>query len=252
MEALVTVAIPSYNQGEFLQSNLDSIFEQGVPLEICIADGGSTDGSKQIIEKNTERLKWYQSKPDGGQSQAVNLAVQNGTAPYICWLNSDDLLMPNILDEMVAILEQNPSVPAIYGRASYIDHDGKIIGEYFTQVFSKENLSIRCIVCQPAVLIRRTVWEQLEGLDESLNMSMDYDLWWRIYRTFGEMKYVQSIFAMSRIHGNTKTNSFRKLHYQESIQIVRNYSKSYVWFWYLKWPWSVWYKSWINKFKYSK
>lgn len=252
MEPLVTVAIPSFNQSRFLQSTLDSVYQQTIPLEICIADGGSTDGSREIIEKNKQRLRWYQSEPDGGQSQAVNLAVGNGTAAYIYWLNSDDLLMPNALSEMVAVLEQNPGIPAVYGRANYVDQDGSVIGEYFTQNFSEKSLSKRCIVCQPAVLIRRSVWEKIGGLEESLEMSMDYDLWWRIYRTFGEMKYVRSIFAKSRIHSNTKTNSFRKRHYQESVQIVRNYNKSYVWFWYLKWPWSVWYKTMINKYKHSK
>ena len=252
MEPLVTVAIPSFNQSDYLQEALNSIYEQSsVSVEICVADGGSTDGSKELIENNSNHLKWHQSKVDDGQSYAVNVCVKNGTAPYICWLNSDDLLMPNALSEMTQYLENHPDTPAVYGNAYHVDHNGVISGRYYTQLFSQNALAMRCIICQPAVLIRRSVWEQLGGLDESLNMSMDYDLWWRIYRKFGELDHIPNYVAKSRIHGATKTNSFRKLHYQESVGIVAKYRRLYLWYWYLKWTWSVWYKSLSNKFRYS-
>lgn len=247
MTVQITVAIPSFNQGVYLQSTLDSVYAQDVSLEICIADGGSTDESVQVIEHNRNRLRWYQSAKDEGQSNAVNIAVKNGSAPYICWLNSDDVLAKGALKTMVSYLDANPAVPAVYGKGLYIDAKGTQIGEYFTQPFSWKTLSRRCVVCQPAVLIRRSVWESLGGLDESLHMSMDYDLWWRIYTTYGEMEYLNNYFAKSRLHKNTKTNSFRKAHYRESISIVKKYTKHISWYWYIKWPWSVWYKTIRNK-----
>ena len=241
MNPVVSVAIPSLNQSNYLQSALDSLYAQAVPLEICVADGGSVDGTLDILEANKNKLYWYQSKKDRGQSSAINLAASKGTARYIYWLNSDDEIVQDALTDMVSYLELNPNVPAVYGKAIYIDDSGKKIGDYFTQIFTKANLSRRCFICQPAVLIRRSVWEDLGGVDESLEMSMDYDFWWRIFLSYGKFGFLDKNLAKSRLHNETKTSQFKVSHYRESIALVRKHAGSIPWFWSFKMPFALTY-----------
>lgn len=249
---IITVAIPSFNQGKYLQQTLDSVYQQKIDMQICVADGGSSDGSKEVLESNKKSLYWHQSKPDGGQSAAVNLAVSKGSASYIYWLNSDDIVLENALIMMVEYLERFPNVPAVYAKANYIDSKNNTIGECYTQPFSEKALTRRCIISQPATLIRRPVWEAVGGLDVTMHMAMDYDLWWKIYKQFGELGYLDECVAATRLHSDTKTNSFRTAHYLEAISVVKKNGVKFPWYWYLKWPWSVWYKTVVAKLAIKK
>src|SRR5688572_12998995 len=115
-QPLVTVAVPSRNHGRFLDEALSSIFSQGVPVEVMLADGGSTDETPQVIERWRDRLAWWRSGPDAGQSAAINEAVSRGTAPYVCWLNADDTFLPGGLAAMVEALSAHPAAPMVYAR----------------------------------------------------------------------------------------------------------------------------------------
>jgi len=116
----VTVAIPSYNQGKFLELTVQSILDQDIKTEICIADGGSTDQSPSIIESYKDLLHWAHIGPDGGQSSAINEAISSGSAPYVCWLNSDDILIKGALKKMINFLENHPEIPMVYGKSKLI------------------------------------------------------------------------------------------------------------------------------------
>lgn len=239
----VTVAIPSFNQSKYLEQTLLSVINQDIDYEICVADGGSIDGSLDIIKKYEKEIRWWRSNVDDGQSSAVNEAVDAGTGRYIAWLNSDDILLPGSLRKMITYLDTHPEKPLVYGKALYIDSSGKKLSDVYTQPFSTNSLRRRCIICQPATLIRRSVWQSLEGLDESLHMSMDYDFWWRVTKKYGDVGYIDDYIAASRVHSETKTNKFRQNHYKESMRIVKKYNGKIPLIWYLKIPWSVYYKS---------
>ncbi|MFT7686567.1 MAG: GT2 family glycosyltransferase [Candidatus Azotimanducaceae bacterium] len=239
----VTIAIPSYNQGEFIGRALKSVFSQDVVSEICIADGGSTDNSVEIISRNSSLLHWWQSKADSGQSNAINIAIAKGDAPYVCWLNSDDMFSQGALRKMVDFLEENPECPMVYGKSWLIDSNDNKLKEYKTHHFSSTRLAKRCFISQPATLIRRSVWDGLGGLNESFQMSMDFDLWWRVYKQFGPLGYLSEFVAFTRIHGETKTSTRRKEHYTEAMALIKHHYGSVPLIWYFKWPWSVWYKS---------
>jgi len=89
-KSLVTIAVPSFNQGQFLNDTLASIFQQDIPVEVFVMDGGSTDNSLEVIRKWEHRLAGWRSHADGGQAAAINQGIALGHAPYVCWLNSDD------------------------------------------------------------------------------------------------------------------------------------------------------------------
>lgn len=240
--AQVTVVVPSFNQGCYLEAALCSIAAQDVPAEIIVMDGGSTDNSLAILERWSERLTYWQTGPDGGQAAAINNGMKRGTAPYVCWLNSDDMLERDGLRLLIEALEASATAPAAYGNVLNLEPNGTR-SEVWVQSFSEWKLSIRCIISQPGTLIRRTAWEAVGGVDPDLSFAMDYDLWWRLYRVFGPLVHVPQVTAINRMHSQTKTRNNRVAHYEEAITVVRRHHKRVPMKWWLAQPYAVWWKA---------
>ncbi|WPO44306.1 glycosyltransferase family 2 protein [Tardiphaga sp. 42S5] len=246
---VVTIAVPSYNQGRFLDAALTSIFEQDVPVEVYVADGGSTDDSVDVIRRYEGRLAGWRSHPDQGQAAAINEGIAKGSAPYVAWLNSDDQLEPGGLKRLLHALEQAPKAPVAYGKVwNYIESNGSK-KPIWVEPFSERRLALRCIVSQPGTLMRRAAWDAVSGLDGSLRMAMDYDLWWRLYREFAPFAFVDEFVAVNRDHLETKTNTQRVLHYREAMAIVRKYHGRVPLKWWLAQPYAVWLKALTNRVK---
>lgn len=245
--ALVTVAVPSLDQGRWLAQALDSILTQGIAVEVYVADAGSTDGSVEIIRRYESRLLGWRSHRDAGQAAAINEGISHGTAPYVCWLNSDDWWLEGGLADLVAALEANPAAPMAYGRAWSIREPGHRRRQVFVRPFSERLMAQLCIVSQPATLVRRAAWETVGGLDESLHLAMDYDLWWRLYRRFGEPAFVDAFVAVNREHGGTKTATQRRAHYREAISVVRRHYGRVPLKWWLAQPYAVLYRSLVGR-----
>ena len=225
----VTVAVPSFNQGRWLDQCLASIFSQEVPVEVFVCDGGSTDGSLQVIERWAPRLAGWRSHKDEGQAAAINEGVARGSANYVCWLNSDDWFEPGGLKQLVAELDAHVNSPMVMVRP-----------------FSERALANFCIVSQPASLVRRTCWEAVGGVDPSLHLAMDYDLWWKLYRRFGTPCFIDAFLANNRDHGGTKTATLRRRHYDEAIAVVRKHYGRVPLKWYLAQPYAVWWRSFMR------
>ena len=240
---LITIAVPSYNQGQFLDDALSSIFQQDVPVEVFVLDGGSSDNSIEIIHKWEHRLSGWRSHRDDGQAAAINEGISQGTAPYVCWLNSDDWFLPNGLATLLKELQASEDVPAVYGRAWNVIHKSGKRTPVWVEPFRENRLALRCIISQPATLIRRAAWEAVGGVDGKLHMAMDYDLWWRLYKQLGAMQFVDDYVAVNREHEATKTKTLRRRHYQEAMAVVLKYHGSLPLKWWLAQPYAVWFKS---------
>lgn len=246
-EPLVTIAVPSFNQGRYLDEALTSIFSQGISVEVYVLDGGSTDNSIEIIKKWSHRIAGWRSHADDGQGAAINEGIAQGKAPYVCWLNSDDWYLPGGLKKLVRELETHIEAPAAYGRAWNVIQRSSKQCPVWVEPFIERRLALRCIISQPATLIRRSAWEAVGGVDESLHMAMDYDLWWKLFKLIGPLKFLDDFIAANRDHEETKTNTKRRLHYLEAMQIIRKYYGSVPLKWWLAQPYSVWFKSIANK-----
>ncbi len=243
---LVTLAVPSFNQGRFLEQALNSIVQQECPVELFIMDGGSTDNSIDIIQQWNDRITGWRSHPDQGQAAAINEGIAQGKAPYVGWLNSDDWLLPGCLTRLVNALEEHPHAPAVYGRAWNIREHDQSRSPIWVEPFNERRLALRCIISQPATLMRRSAWEALGGVDGSLHMAMDYDLWWRLFKTFGPLKMVDEYVAVNREHADTKTKTQRRRHYQEAMQVIRRHYGTIPLKWWLYQPYAVWFKTYVK------
>ena len=241
--ARVTFAVPSLNQGRYLDKALASIFEQEIDVEVFVLDGGSTDETLQVIERWKDRLAGWRSQPDKGQSSAINEGIARGSAPYVAWLNSDDWLLPGGVKQLLAAFDANPGAAMAYGRTWNFVEKNQRMKPVIVMPFSERWMAQLCIVSQPGTLVRRSSWEAVGGLDESLHMSMDYDLWWKLYRRFGEPAFVDAFVAVNRDHPETKTGTQRRNHYRESMAVVKKHYGRVPLKWWLAQPYAVWYRS---------
>ena len=240
---LVTIAVPSFNQGRFLDQALSSIFKQEIPVEVFVLDGGSKDQSLDVIRKWEPNLADWRSRPDEGQAAAINEGIAQGSAPFVCWLNSDDWLLSGALTRLMDALEAQPLAPAVYGRAWNVAERTGRRTRAWVESFDERRLAIRCIISQPATLIRRSAWQAVGGLDPALHMAMDYDLWWRLYRQGGPLAFLDEFVAVNREHESTKTRTFRGRHYREAISVIRRHYGRVPLKWWLAQPYAVWFKS---------
>ena len=215
--------VPSLNQGRFLNDTLTSIFEQNLHVEVFVMDGGSTDNSLEIIKKWGHKLAGWRSHPDNGQAAAVNEGITRGSAPYVCWLNSDDFYYPDGLAKLLNALKDQPDKQFTYGKCWTVSDKGKKLSPYLTLPFSPRLFANFCFIAQPASLVTRAAWEQAKGLDENMQMAFDYDLWWRLYKAYGKPAFCKNFVAATRMHKDTKTANRTDLHYQESIEVVKHH-----------------------------
>jgi len=228
----IGVVIPSYNQGLFIEEAIKSVLSQKkVEVKIALVDGGSTDNTIEIIEKYEQFFTYCRSYKDTGQSAAINEGMRFfNDCSYVCWLNSDDVLLDNCLSILSNQLEARPYAVAAYGKAQVIDGKGDFLRNYPTEVFNRKRFSRYCFICQPATLIKKECWDLVKGLDERLHMCLDYDLLWKL-SSLGEISYVSEHIACSREHLNTKSLKNQQQHYKEAFDVLsRHYGRvPFVW-----------------------
>jgi len=236
----VTIAVPTLNQGRFLDEALRSIFQQEISVEVFVLDGGSSDNTIDVIHKWEDQLSGWRSHKDGGQAAAINEGIGLGKAPYVCWLNSDDWYLEGGLLLLTKALSMSPEVSAVYGMAWNVKQKNGKYTPVWVEPFDARRMAIRCIISQPATLIRRDAWELVGGLDCNLRMAMDYDLWWRLYKQVAPLKLIDNFVAANRDHDATKTNNFRGLHYKEAMYVVSKYHGHIPFKWLWAQPYAIW------------
>jgi len=178
---LVSIITPSYNQAPFLEQAIQSVFAQEYhPIEYMIIDGGSTDGSLEIIERYSNRFSWWISEPDQGQSEAINKGLKLARGEIVAWLNSDDLYLPGAIQFAVDQLQKDQEKGLVFGDAISIDQNGQPVNRLSFGDWGLTELMRFRIICQPAVFIRHAVLNKLALLEPSLHYLMDHQLWIRI------------------------------------------------------------------------
>ena len=205
----LSIITPSYNQAPFIERTLQSVLGQGIAdCEHVVFDGGSTDGTVDILRRYDGRVRWV-SRKDRGQADAVNQGIRATRGDVIGWLNSDDLYRPGACGAALEFLAENPAVDVVYGDAFHVREDDTVIGPYPTEDWDFGRLESACFICQPAAFFRRSVVERFGLLDEKLQYCMDYEYWLRLAAGGARFARLRQPLAGSRLHPETKTLSAR-------------------------------------------
>jgi len=206
LKPLVTIVTPSYNQAQFLERTMQSVFAQTYSrIEYIVVDGGSTDASQKIIKKYSSRLAWWVSEKDCGQTEAINKGFSQAHGKILAWLNSDDTYQTNTVAEAVDFLLGHPETGMVYGEANFIDKDDQVIGVFPARQTDLVRLRQGYVhIPQQASFFRANLWKRVGPLDESFFFAMDYDLWVRLAK-ISNLQYVSRVWANFRLHQNTKT-----------------------------------------------
>lgn len=205
---LVTIVTPSYNQAVYLEATILSVLGQDYPnIEYIIMDGGSKDGSAELIRKYEDRIAFWESKKDKGQTDAINKGFARAHGDILAWLNSDDILYPHAVSEAVTYLQTHPECGLVYGNCDFIDAEGNVIGRFNAKQTDHRKLTQGYVhIPQQAAFWRADLWKQVGPLDDSIYFAMDYDLWLRLSEV-SEVKYLPETkpWAAFRLHADAKT-----------------------------------------------
>lgn len=232
---LVSIITPSFNQGRFLEETIRSVLSQDYPaLEYIIVDGGSTDGSLDIIQRYQDRLAWWVSEADRGQTDAINKGFSRATGDILAWINSDDTYQPGAVSQAVAFLGSHPEVGMVYGDANLIDEQGGYLGRFPARQTDYRRLLRGYVhIPQQAAFFRAVLWRQVGPLDPSFYFAMDYDLWVRLAK-ISTLKYTPHLWANFRLHGQGKSVASDDRCYPEMLRVHHREGGSRLSWLYLK------------------
>jgi glycosyltransferase involved in cell wall biosynthesis len=201
------VVIPSLNQARFLSGAIQSLLDQRYPqLEIIVVDGGSQDGSRELIESFSPSLAWWCSEPDAGQSAALNKGFNRATRDIMAWLNADDRLAPGALARVALYFAGNPEIDAVYGHRVLIDEEDREIGRWILPPHSDRVLSWADFIPQETLFWRRGLWRRTGGeIDDSFKFAMDWDLILRFRGAGARFVRLPFFLGLFRVHSGQKT-----------------------------------------------
>jgi glycosyltransferase involved in cell wall biosynthesis len=228
-----SIVTPSLNQRQYLGRTAESILSQAgdFGLEWLVVDGGSTDGTLDLLRDLTvrdPRVRWT-SEADRGQSHAINKGLSAATGDIVAWLNSDDLYAPGALAAVADAFRDNPAVGWLVGRYEIIDESEQVIRpavarykERALRRYSYRKLLRENFVSQPAVFWRADFGRVVGPLDESLHWTMDYDLWLRMGR-ISDPFFLDRVLARFRLHPASKSGKFDRRQFDEQYAAARRY-----------------------------
>jgi len=211
----ISVVVPNFNGAAYIGDCLDSIIAQqceGVDVEIIVMDGGSSDGSRAIIEARGAHIHQWVSQKDGGQSDALNKGFAKCGGEIMAWLCSDDLYAPGALRKVQRYFEEHPHVDLVYGDMCWVDVEGRPLRtqreiDFDEQIF----LWAYNYIPQPATFWRRGLWTRCGGIDVTLVCAMDRDLWLKFLRAGACVGHLAEYLSVMRTYPEQKTRRLRRL-----------------------------------------
>lgn len=203
----ISLVTPVLNQKTFIDQAMQSVFAQDYPeLEYIVMDGGSVDGTVNVIESNGHHLAYFESSADKGQADAINRGFAHATGDIMGWLNGDDLLLPGTLRYVADFFEANPEVDVIYGDRIVIDANGYEINRWKLPGHSDYILSWVDYIPQETLFWRRSLWDKSGAhLDTSFHFAMDWDLLVRFRECGAHFRHLPKYLGAFRTHAQQKT-----------------------------------------------
>lgn len=223
-----SVVIPSYNHRAYIEGAIDSILIQQVDVEIIVIDGGSSDGTVDVLKKYGNQISYWVSEKDQGQSDALNKGFAVASGDVLSWLCADDLYLPQAMKKVEEFFSQNPEEKFVYGNGYRISKDGQVIEPIICDIPPRPEAMVNYnYVFSTAAFWKADVWRESGGyVDTTNNWTMDWELFIRM-SCYAKLNHITSELACLRSYEETKTsiamNKFNKKRQKEIAQISRRY-----------------------------
>ena len=215
---LISIVIANYNYGRFLEDAMRSIFIQADAdglndeVELIVVDGGSTDNSVEIIKKYADRISWWVSERDRGQSDAFNKGFAKARGKYLTWLNADDVLVSGCLKRVISQMKRHPDCQWFTGNLiRFLESDKSLMQvewgpNWYPGFLQRRNSPI--VSYGPTTFFGKELYERVGRIDESCNLIMDSDLWLRFMAAGVKQRRVRCLCWAFRMHEASKTAEF--------------------------------------------
>lgn len=216
-----TIIMPTYNQAEFIEASLQSIFNQDTDsYEVLVYDAMSTDDTPQTLEKYKDKLIWNREK-DSGMSEAINKGFKAGRGEVFAWLCSDDMYLPHAFSRVMKAFQTHPDLDFVYGDVLEMDKNGFIFTpNFFTEDYNPGRyLFSHNYICQPTIFFKRSVFEKAGMLREDIKLDMDYEWFARFHMSGCKAIRLPFFLAANRDHPETKTNASGMRRYKNMLRI---------------------------------
>lgn len=228
----ISVITPTLNQGRFIERTIRSIHGQGYPnLEHIVVDGGSTDGTLDILKRYEDRLQWSSEK-DAGQADAINRGIGRSSGEIITYLNSDDIYETGALLRVAESFAKNPDAQWLTGRCRIINEQDlevrRAITAYKNFLLDRYSYALLLVtnpLSQPSTFWRRNVVDEIGLFDMNEHYVMDYDYWLRIGSKYPPL-VLKDYLAGFRVYAASKTSSTFLRSFREELEIAKKYSPS--------------------------
>jgi len=219
----ISIVTPSYNQADFIERTIKSIFQQKYPkLEYLVQDGKSDDGTVEILKKYEDRIKRWESVADEGQSDALNTCFAHATGNIMAYLNSDDLLLPGALHYVAHYFSKHPEVDVVYGHRVLVDEYDQEIGRWVMPPHDNEVLSWADYIPQETMFWRREIWDKAGGcIDKNFKFAMDWDLILRFQEAGATIVRLPRFLGACRVHPHQKTSAEISDQGAKEMQLLR-------------------------------
>jgi glycosyltransferase involved in cell wall biosynthesis len=224
---ILSVVVPSFNQGRYLPQNLEELFKmRPLGVEVIVMDGGSTDSTRDYLQRNADRIDFCVSEKDDGQAAAINAGLSRANGDWLAFQNSDDYFVEGALSQVLPILERTDA-DLIVGGTRFIDEHGSIIHEAKAKPIFRTIFSVKNFLHNQALFVRASFARKVGFLDPSLQFCLDYDWFIRLLEPRPKIQYLRYVIGVQRIHGDTKTARLQDIHARE-FKLVRDR--------YFRWP----------------
>jgi glycosyltransferase involved in cell wall biosynthesis len=223
---LVSIVTPSFNQAQYLKQAVESVLSQNYPnIEYIVMDGGSRDGSVEVLQKYSDRIDYWTSEPDYGQADAINRGFEKADGEIIAWLNSDDVYLPGTVQQAVEAFEANPEVGMVYGDGIMVGSKLEIYDYHRYAQLSVVDLLAFEVILQPATFLRKEALLEVGMLDAGYNLILDHELWIRIACRY-PILHIPAFWALERTHEQAKTIAQAENFVAEAERMIREAEES--------------------------
>lgn len=218
----ISVITPSFNQAAYLERTILSVLDQDYPnIEYIIIDGGSTDGSVDIIRQYAHRLTHWVSEPDRGQAHAINKGLQQATGKWVAWQNSDDFFYPGTFLQLAQMAAIEPDADLIIGNMNLIDKDDMLLRDIkYVRPTYLSMLAEGMVLTNQAAFWKRDVHLQIGFLNESLDCAFDFDWFLRLLQHKRKSIHVPRAWGALRLHDETKSSNRQNVFQAETKKIL--------------------------------